>query len=487
MNHCLIINVVINEASPRNAGAYRIATILRDLGWDTEVLDFTNVWSLSELKQFAKSRITSDTKFIGFSQLCSQWSSIMESWCEWIKTIWPDIYLIAGAPAAPTYESKYLDYYVSGYGEEALKVLLKYLFSNGPRPIFDLTISTKKKIINADKTYPAYPCPELLIEYEERDFIRPEEWIAIETTRGCIFKCDFCSFPILGVKEDYTRAQKDFEIQIKGAHDNWGITKFNVVDSTFNDKIDKVSKYADVVESLNFKPLFGGYVRADLLVTRPRDREELLRMNFLNHYYGIETFNLPSSKSIHKGFHPDKMKEGLKGIRDYFVRRVGEEYVGCVGLIIGLQFETKESIESTMSWLENNWSDQAHSFAPFILWRKEFTNNTSAMSLNPAKYGYSEMSTEEAIARAKETNIKIDFEADPSMAYFPESGVTPISEVVWKNEFMDVFDAHRMWLDYHDRLWWRDNHFSAGKKVIAELVVDGMPFLEWYKIKKLGF
>ena len=486
MNHCIVVNVVLREASPRNAGAYRIASVLRNLGWDTEVLDFTISWTLEELKEFARSRITSNTKFFGFSQLCSQWTSTMEDWCKWIRNKWPDIVLIAGAPAPPTYESKFLDYYVSGYGEEALRVLLKYLFSNGKSPEFDLSLSTEKKIINADKMYPAFPCPELLIEYETRDFIRPEEWIAIETTRGCIFKCDFCSFPILGVKDDYTRDQQDFEIQIKGAYDKWGITKFNVVDSTFNDKIDKISKYADVVESLNFKPLFGGYIRGDLLVTRPRDREELLRMNFLQHYYGIETFNLPSAKSIHKGYNPDKMKEGLMGVRDFFVKHKGEDYIGCIGLIIGLQHETKDSIENSMKWLEDHWNDQAHSFAPLSLWRKSFTNNTSAMSLDYPKYGYSEMSQEDAFKRSEETGIKLAYESDPSMAYFPEEGITAISEVVWKNDHMDVFDAHQLWWNYQERLWWRDNHFSAGRRAVSELTVDNMPFLEWYKQKKLG-
>lgn len=485
MNHTFIVNVVVGEASVRNAGAYRVATVLRQLGWDAEVLDFTNIWTLEELKEFARSRINKNTKFIGFSQLCSQWTDIMESWCEWIRNNWPDIYLIAGAPAPPIYEAKYLDYYVSGYGEEALKKLLNYLFSNGPRPMFDLNLSTTKKIINADTTYPAFPCPELMIEYEERDFIRPEEWIAIETTRGCIFKCDFCSFPILGVKEDYTRAQQDFEIQVKTAYDKWGVTKFNVVDSTFNDKIDKIQKYADVVQSLPFDAFFGGYIRADLLINRPQDREELARMNFLMHYYGIETFNKPTGKSIHKAMDPDKVKEGLKNVRDYFVRQAGESYVGCVGLIIGLQHETKESIDSSMQWLENNWSDQAHSFAPFALWRPEFVNNKSAMMLDYEKYGYSEMSKEEAFKRASETGVKLEYNSDPSMVYFPEEGITGIGEVVWKNKNMDVFDAHLLWMYYNDKLWWRDNHFSAGKKVIDELVVEGMPFLDWYKMKKL--
>jgi len=485
-NHTLLVNVMLTEAYPRHAGVYRIATFLRELDWDCEVLDYTLVWSLSELKEFARSRITKDTKFIGFSQLFTAWTPIMEDWCAWMRETWPHLIFIAGAPAPPTYESKQLDYYVSGYGEEALIVLLKYLFSNGPRPIFDLSISTSKKIISADKNYKAFPYPKLTTLYEERDFIRPEEWIAIETSRGCIFKCDFCSFPILGVKEDYTRSQTDFEVQVKESYDKWGITKFNVVDSTFNDRIDKIEKYADVVQSLPFKPLFGGYIRGDLLVTRPRDREELARMNFVQHYYGVESFNKPSAKAIHKGLDPEKMKEGLMGVRDYFVDKVKEDYVGCIGLIIGLPHETKETIANSFQWLEDNWSDQAHSLIPLAIWRKEFTNNTSAISLDYEKYGYSEMSIEEGLQRAKEKNVNFYIDSDPSDALTPDSGITLISERLWKNEHMDIFDAHRIWQDANERMWWRDNHFSAGRKVIQELIVEGKPFVEWYKDKKLG-
>jgi radical SAM superfamily enzyme YgiQ (UPF0313 family) len=485
-NHTVLVNVMLSEAYPRHAGVYRIATFVRELGWDCEVLDFTLGWSLDELKEFAKSRITKDTKFIGFSQLITGWTTIMENWCRWMREMWPHLIFIAGSPAPPVYQSKELDYYISGYGEEALIVLLKYLFSNGPRPIFDLSISTSKKIISADKNYKAFPYPKLTILYEDRDYIRPEEWIAIETSRGCIFKCDFCSFPILGVKEDYTRSQSDFEVQVKESYNKWGITRFNVVDSTFNDKIEKIEKYADVVQSLSFKPLFGGYIRADLLVTRPRDREELARMNFVQHFYGIESFNKLSTKAIHKGLDPEKMKEGLLSVRDYFVGKVKEDYIGCIGLIIGLPHETKQTIENTLQWLENNWSDQALSLMPLSIWRKEFTNNTSAISLDYKKYGFTEMSNEDGIKRALEENIDLHLNLDPSYALFSESGVALVSEVLWQNEHMDIFDSRRILTDAQKRLWWRDNHFSLGRKVLQDLMVEGKPFMEWYKEKKLG-
>ena len=59
-------------------------------------------------------------------------------------------------------------------------------------------------------------------------------------------------------------------------------------------------------------------------------------------------------------------------------------------------------------------------------------------------------------------------------------------EVLWQNEHMDIFDSRRILTDAQKRLWWRDNHFSLGRKVLQDLMVEGKPFMEWYKEKKLG-
>ena len=71
-------------------------------------------------------------------------------------------------------------------------------------------------------------------------------------------------------------------------------------------RVEKITKFADVVEKLDFVPWFSAYIRADLLIARPRDREELLRMNLTGHYYGIETFNRESGKIIGKGYDTEK-------------------------------------------------------------------------------------------------------------------------------------------------------------------------------------
>ncbi|HBD74724.1 MAG TPA: hypothetical protein DC003_04060, partial [Acholeplasmataceae bacterium] len=248
MYHCLIFGNVSQPALiHRTAGIYKISHHLRSLGWDAESIDYFNYWTLSELQEFCKSRITSNTKFIGISHLFiyDQISNHLYNFCKWFKNEYPHIHIISGSMSYPRIKCKYIDYQIAGYGEYALETLVKWLYSNNKKPIFD-----DNNIINAIDNYPAFPMKSLYTAYEDRDYLKPHEWIGIETTRGCIFKCSFCNFPVLGVKEDHSRSANDFEYHIKDMHDRYGITQYYITDETFNDRADKVEAYANVIDNL---------------------------------------------------------------------------------------------------------------------------------------------------------------------------------------------------------------------------------------------
>lgn len=383
MNHGLIFGVFYDRA----IGSHRIASHLRNQGWDIECLDFVTYWTLPQLQEFARSRITVNTKFIGFSFVFDKrWSDTLEEFSKWVKETYPGIVLISGSQGYAAFESLYIDYYIVGYGEYAIDALLAYKFSNGSRPRFEVNFNGKK-VINALTNYIAYPLLDPIIKYEDRDFINSGEWLGIEFSRGCKFSCDFCSFPVLGVKGDSTRTSESVRHQLLDAYDRFGVTNYFVTDETFNDSTEKISKFADVVQTLPFSPYFAGYIRADLLVSRPHDREELARMNFYGHFYGVETFNRDSGKSIKKGMDPDKLKQGLTECRDYFQRASGDLYRGSISLIFGLPYETTESLDSTLQWLTDNWADQSVRANILSIVAGEL-DRPSKLSLDYQKYGY---------------------------------------------------------------------------------------------------
>jgi len=424
------INPSLDFGAVRSPGPYRIAHWLRTHNWDIEVVDFVNFWPLDFLKLWCKNNIREDTKFIGLSFLFQDRDLIDLEFILWIKQTWPHIKIISGGPDPFPYYQEHIDYMISGYGEYAILELLKYLFSNGKRPYF--LIGPKVKLINANKFYAAYPLSSYMIKYQDRDYIQPDEWLGIEMSRGCMFSCAFCAFPVMGVKTDHTRSSDDFREELVENHDRFGVTKYIVADETFNDRTDKITKFANVVQSLDFSPLFSGYIRADLLTTRPNELEELLRMNFLIHFYGIETFNHNTGKIIGKGMHPDKLKDGLLRIKNFFLSNDSKRYRGQISLIIGLPQEDKESILKGKDWLEDNWTDQSFIAGTYEIGSDiELYNNKSKIQKDLPKYKYEMLSDEEIESYGFDKKLKDPTKMDSN---------TPFA-LLWKNEHMNIFEA----------------------------------------------
>lgn len=476
----------------RTGGAHRIATELRRQNWDCEVVDFVHWWDIEELKQFALTHIDNNTKFIGFSHLFYTWNLQLEHFCEWLKDKWPQLYIFSGSNAWPSIDSDYIDYYFQGYSEHAIIALCKYLFSNG-EPVKHTVDEKQRKVILPNVDYIAAPFKDPLIIYEDRDYICPEEWLSIEFSRGCKFKCDFCNFPMLGVKGDYSRNADSVERQLKDAYDRFGVTRYIVTDETFNDRLSKINKFADVSEKIEFDPLFTGFLRADLLVSKPEQREALLRMGFIGHYYGVESFNHQTAKVVGKGMHPQRLQQGLIDIKDYFLKHGA--YKGEISLIVGLPHETESSIRETKRWLLNNWQGQR--FQPFAMdIPKTHHDKNSLISLDYKKYGYQEMTPEEI--SNKSITPRTYYDSSPFASTFPEN-------VVWKNENMDVFDS--IVLANELELLSRTKKFTIGAFRLGQIglpqdlntllslsvtqadaieEIENVRLLKEYKIKKIG-
>ena len=445
MFHSLIFNLGSgNTIRGRTAGSYRIATELRMSGWDVEVIDFFYFWKLEELEQLAKSRINQNTKFIGFSHIFTEWPQLAEDFCKWIKETYPSITIIFGSNAYQNLNSKFIDYYCAGYSELGLKELLNWLYSNGKRPI--ITPIDNNKVLSCRDHYSAAPWRNPIILYEDRDFLLPFEWLGVEFSRGCKFKCAFCNYPILGVKGDWSRDADNFEIQMKDVYDRFGNNKYIVADETFNDRTEKITKFADVVEKLDIDAFFMAYLRADLLISRPKDKEELIRMGVKAHFYGVETFHHEAGKSIGKGMSPDKMKQGLLDVKKYFKTNSDGRYRATVSMIAGLPHESEDSITDGYNWLVKNWADQSVIISPLDIYRSPEINNMALLEKNFENYGYREMT---------DINEYHDIHS-PVMSNGPQFSKDVF---IWENDYTNYYRVRRLVNDFRDA---NHNKFYSG-------------------------
>lgn len=489
MHHSIIFNVC-TMWNKRPPGAHRIGSILRDQGWNVEVLDWTPFFSLDELKEFCRRRINNKTVFIGFSCFFGHWDDTLDNLTTWCKQEYPHVKIVLGMASVPRMNVAAADYYIYGFGENAILTLVQSFIGNTPIGGIKLDpkyFGSRKKVINANDFYPSFPMKSLMIKYEDRDYLEPSDWLGVEFSRGCMFECLYCNFPVLGVKADYSRDADDYILQLQDAYDRFGIENYYIADETFNDRSEKIIKFADVSDRLNFRPTLSGFLRADLLVSRPQDWEHLLKLGVVGHFYGVESFNHKTAKSIGKGMHPQRLKDGLIQIKEYFKNNDRKLYRGNIALIVGLPYETKEDLFETRDWICKNWEGESVDFSPLEIPYDEYNDKLSKLSKKWEEYGYVDQANElisadrdwiEAKHSLKNLNWKND-QMDLNYA------IEFCSEV--HNQINDIQGLHNFSLDFGSlcNLSQQEIFNSRRDQVYKILENSWKERLERYKSKKI--
>ena len=437
----------------RAPGAHRIASELRSIGWDIEVVDFWQAWPIEDFQQFIKQRVTRKTKFFAISTLFAMTSPVLKreqnEKLAWFKKTYPWIPIIAGSMNLMASASYYpVDYFCTGFGEKGIVQLLQYL-SNKPNNVVIKEYEFKArtyKVVECNTYHPAFPEKNLITSYEDRDFIQPDEILTVELARGCKFKCKFCSFSVLGVRGDYTRCLEGFKKEVTENYQKWGVASYTVGDETINDRTEKLIGYGEAVQSLDFDLEMFGFLRGDLIAARPGDWEHIAKMGLWSHFYGIESFTHNAAKSIGKGMSPDRIKQSLFDVKEYFNKNVGK-YRATYSQIIGLPTETPESFLEQFKWLITNFPDQSYNYYPLMMSRAADTAFMSNPSEFEKTWEQSNIFTEidHETSKQKWRDLKIDSEVRRQL----NSVFNTTSIVKWKTDSMDIFQAAEVFNECH--------------------------------------
>jgi len=476
--HGLIFGISDAAQMYRITGAHRVATVLRREGMDVEVIDWANIFTLGELKELVRSRVSSRTVFFGFSPFFNLWTPNLAEFVKWLKFEYPDCATVIGGNNVMhcAADPKYLDYWVDGYAEKAVVDLFANICHTSSRPIKWDPFVVDRKLIRCHVSYPAWPMSSYITLYEKRDFIQPYEFLTTEISRGCRFKCDFCNFPVLGVRDDYSRTLEDFDYEMRHNYDNWGITQYNISDETFNDRTEKIEKFIPTIQSLPFKPWFTGFLRADLLTTR-REQWQLLDDFCLNgSFFGIESLNRPSLRVISKGFDPERIKEGILEYKHWKTARSPARL--SVSLIHGLPFETKETLAESFNWWKENWIDQnvsCHSLdvGPDDDGQSTMQTMVSSFRSNLEKYGIRRMPPEKIIPdKMKPVYLAGELEWSKNRAE-PTAGAATVTATPdmfpWEHDTMNIYEAHEIALEWDRELCYKSrvNAFNLNSITIG--------------------
>lgn len=394
----------------RGLGAYRIASELQKHGYDAVVIDYIQYMSTEEIINAISKVLTKDTLWLGYSSSffimrkvdSSPLSPIEKMYqstpyrqitkiYDYVKSNSKAKIVFGGSFALISQADPEVDYYVTGYGDVSTVDLTNYLAGKKDKleHCEENYIDGKKCYVIDSGKYPEPLMNSLQTSWHDKNVnLLPGESVPLEFARGCIFKCKFCSYPLLGKKKGtYIRDMQEVRDEILELWETKGTDSYYITDDTFNDDNDKMEQFHKLFTSLPFKPKFTAFLRLDLIDRFPHQADLLLDAGLVGNFFGIETLNHKSAKAIGKGLHPERVKERLHWVRDKWKGKVN---IGTA-FIFGLPYDDEKYFQELWDYVHSpDYPAQNTSFNALFMTDKTKSNYPyqSEFSMNPEIYGY---------------------------------------------------------------------------------------------------
>lgn len=392
----IFLTCVSGAVFQRSLGAYQLSHFCQSNGFTSQVIDFVNDFTQDELTSVLDKFCNDKTLCIGISTsffndfkiMVDNQSSLplhipehISNACTYIKEKYPKIRIcLGGAKSLYGVNILWVDDIFHGYSEDQFLQYCKELKENRVNPFV-------KKINNKnvyDKENTKFDIKTLNHKFSKHDCILPKEVLPIEISRGCIFKCKFCAFPLNGKKKfDYIRDFQLLKDEFIYNYENFGTTQYFFNDDTLNDSTYKIENLHKIIKSLPFNVEFSSWMRVDLLYKNKETINLLKDMGLKTTFFGIESFNNQSLKSIGKSTDANKIKTFLE---ELYYTHWNQEISIMLGMIVGLPFESVNSIQDSVKWLSSR--PFSFHFEPLRLSDSGGTFYKSEFETNYSKYNY---------------------------------------------------------------------------------------------------
>jgi radical SAM superfamily enzyme YgiQ (UPF0313 family) len=380
-------HAVIFTGSPVGAlplGAYSVRTMAEDHGFRVQVVDFC--WSLTSerLADVCKTLIGPDTKVVGLSGnwVDVKWQMDGHSIGKFIVENYPNVILVEGSQKH--YKTcHYAKWWFRGFSEQSFVLFLYHVYEGQAQPRFTID-GYGTRIVHSDNDYPVPP-EHMHTNWKPSDWIRKQDALPIEIGRGCIFNCSFCHHPFLGKKKgEYTRNVDSLTAEFKRNHELFGTTRYQFIDDTFNDSIEKIQLVLDARNRLGIDLEFICFLRAEMLVTQPQTMDMLVELGLRSAHVGIESLNENGRKAAGKGMATGRILDSIAKLRERSKNRISL----WATFIAGLPGDTVDSVLKQAEWCKEHRDTHFQAWWHYGLNLDQNAAHPSKMERDPAAYGY---------------------------------------------------------------------------------------------------
>lgn len=306
-------------------GLLYLGSVLKNNGYDVEVLD------LADVKNW-ESRVSQlDSDFIGISATTPQFN-IAKKVVELVSCN-SKPFMMAGGPQPTIVPDIYLkngfDSVCVGEGERAVLKMVRGIEGKVSEPWVD----------NLDEI--PLPAWDMIDIKSYKQTFLGKKLVHLMTSRGCPYRCAFCSHSVFQSKVRFRSADNILE-EVNKLHENYGYERFMFMDDTFlvnpnlNEVLEKLKKLG---------VLWRCHFRANLVT---KERLQAMYESGCRHItLGIESGSQKILNNINKG---TTIEQNTAAVR--LAREVGLAVKAFT--IVGLPGETMETMEATKKWLLDN-------------------------------------------------------------------------------------------------------------------------------------
>ena len=363
-----------NEATPAIGLAY-IAGFLNGKGYKTTLVDaigegLNKIYSLSEFPGFSAQglrnaeiieRIPKETKIIGISGMFSGEWPVVKNLISEIKKHFPDAVTVAGgehATALPEFclrDCPDLDFIVKGEGESTFYELIESLGNEGdPAEIWGVCFLDGECRFHGDEGVPrirdlktlSWPAwPEGYLEkfwaLGKSHGALTERDMPMLVSRGCPYRCTFCSSPQMWTTRYILREVEDVVREIEHYIAAYDITSIQLYDLT---AVTKKKWIVDFCRQLIGRGLEINWSLPAGTRSEALDGETLRLMKMAGCHYLVYAPESGSSETLENV----KKRISLRQVNASMMSARGEGIILRANLIIGFPHESRLNIFKTL-------------------------------------------------------------------------------------------------------------------------------------------
>lgn len=272
-----------------------------------------------------------------------------------------DARIVAGGIVATFYtdellKHKEIDFIILNEGEDTFLKLVKAISEDKDiNTIQGIVINANFPIINSDISFrediDSFPIPDRKMF----EWTRYRQW-SIITSRGCPFKCKFCTIPSFWKGTYRQRSPENIFQEIEYLVNDFKVKKIFILDDTFTVNKKRTIKLLSLIKDNNIKIEWACLTRADLLDS---DLLKLMKETGCSTIsLGVESANQDTLDNLNKDIKLETIEHTINLIKEFNIR------VRC-SFIFGFPNENEAHLSNNISFIKRTKPNEVQIYPLF--------------------------------------------------------------------------------------------------------------------------